>query len=221
LTTHAQAEVTRRRSTFVPLPVLQVDNEPRVRDGYISPSTRGHAGALQTYPEGPLCRRNVIASAQPCPPVPPLNLHGKEGLNEWRESARASPTMSMPSAGPAAWSNSRAASSRTPAPQHHKMAQPDTSARADQPRRPLEPPQARRRRRTTSISSKLAAGMVRGFAFRRLHFAGPANSVAGYGVVDRLLERQAVANRGSGVEGRAGNLSDATFVAFTVEATGA
>ena len=24
----------------------------------------------------------MIASARPCPPVPPLNLHGKEGLDE-------------------------------------------------------------------------------------------------------------------------------------------
>ncbi len=54
---------------------------PRVRDGYIRLGTRGHARTLKTQPKGPVCRENVIASARPCPPVPPTNLHGKEGVD--------------------------------------------------------------------------------------------------------------------------------------------
>jgi hypothetical protein len=68
------------QSTF-PLRVLQTDNEPRVRDGYISLGTRGHARARETSRGGAIYRRNVIARALPCPPVPPLNLHGKEGVD--------------------------------------------------------------------------------------------------------------------------------------------
>src|SRR6266498_3167073 len=81
LPTDAKADATRRRMTFVPLPVLQVDNEPRVRDGYISLDTRGHARTLKTQREVSVCRENVIASARPCTPVPPQNLHGKEGVD--------------------------------------------------------------------------------------------------------------------------------------------
>jgi hypothetical protein len=54
---------------------------PRVRDGYIRLGTRGHARTLKTQPKGSVCRENVIASARPCPPVPPTNLHGKEGVD--------------------------------------------------------------------------------------------------------------------------------------------
>jgi len=61
--------------------VLETDNEPRVRDGYIRLSTRGHARTLETRREGPICRGNVAASARPCPPVPPQNLHGKEEVD--------------------------------------------------------------------------------------------------------------------------------------------
>src|SRR6266542_4427754 len=35
----------------------------------------------RTRRAGPICRKNVIARARPCPPVPPLNLHGKEGVD--------------------------------------------------------------------------------------------------------------------------------------------
>jgi hypothetical protein len=65
----------------VPSCVLRSDNGPRVRDGYIRESTCGHARALPTHAHRPICRRNVIASARPCPPVPPGNLHGKEGVD--------------------------------------------------------------------------------------------------------------------------------------------
>ena len=61
--------------------VLQTGNEPRVRDGYIGLSTRGHARARETRDKSPICRNNVIASDRPCPPVPPRNLHGKEGVD--------------------------------------------------------------------------------------------------------------------------------------------
>jgi hypothetical protein len=47
----------------------------------MSLSTRGHARARPTRAEGPICRRNVIASARPCTPGPPGNLHGKEGVD--------------------------------------------------------------------------------------------------------------------------------------------
>jgi hypothetical protein len=65
----------------VPLLVFQTGNTRRVRDGYMSLSTRGHARARPTRAEGPICRRNVIASARPCTPGPPGNLHGKEGVD--------------------------------------------------------------------------------------------------------------------------------------------
>jgi hypothetical protein len=50
------------------LVVLQTGNEPRVRDGYIN---LGTCGQLRHTFRRPICRRNVIASARPCPPVPP------------------------------------------------------------------------------------------------------------------------------------------------------
>ena len=80
-------EADRRRENLdqwhssLQLLVSQTDNERRVRDGYISLSTRGHTRARPTRHEGPICRKNVIASARPCPPVPPQNLHGKEGVD--------------------------------------------------------------------------------------------------------------------------------------------
>src|SRR5436190_19174655 len=58
--------------------VLRTDNEPRVRDRYISRSARGHTRALPTRHFAAICRTNVLANARPCPPVPPQNLHGKE-----------------------------------------------------------------------------------------------------------------------------------------------
>jgi hypothetical protein len=66
------------RVAFSPLLVLQTDNDPRVRDGYISLGMRGHARALLTQLKAPICRNNVIEDARPCTPVPPGNLHGKE-----------------------------------------------------------------------------------------------------------------------------------------------
>jgi hypothetical protein len=61
--------------------VLRPDNTPRVRDGYISLGTRGHGRARKTRRESTICRRNMIESARPCPPVLPTNLHGKEGVD--------------------------------------------------------------------------------------------------------------------------------------------
>jgi hypothetical protein len=62
-----------------PPPVLRTDNERRVRDGYVRLSTCGHRRALPTHSECQICRRNMLVSVRPCPPVPPHNLHGKEG----------------------------------------------------------------------------------------------------------------------------------------------
>jgi hypothetical protein len=64
-----------------PFLVLQTDNEPRVRDGYISAGTRGQARALKAQREGAICRNYVILSDRTCPPVPLRNLHGKEGVD--------------------------------------------------------------------------------------------------------------------------------------------
>jgi hypothetical protein len=61
--------------------VLKTDNTPRVRDGYISESTRGHARALPTHRERLICRTNVPANARACTPLPPLDFHGKEGVD--------------------------------------------------------------------------------------------------------------------------------------------
>jgi hypothetical protein len=75
------ARSTTIASSTLSLLVLQTDNAPRVRDGYNSLCTRGHTQARQTQREAAICRRNVVASARPCPPVPPRNLHGKEGVD--------------------------------------------------------------------------------------------------------------------------------------------
>ena len=66
---------------MVPFSVVRTDNAPRVRDGYIGLGTRGHARALKTQRERSICRKNVTADVRPCPRVPPLNLHGKEGVD--------------------------------------------------------------------------------------------------------------------------------------------
>jgi hypothetical protein len=58
--------------------VQRTDNAPRVRDGYTSSGTSGHARTLETRLEGSICRTMMIARARACPPVPPGNLHGKE-----------------------------------------------------------------------------------------------------------------------------------------------
>jgi len=67
------------------LPVWQADNTTRVRDGYVK---LVHARARQAHLEGSICRKNMTASALPCPPVPPLNLHGKDGLDPQRHTGR-------------------------------------------------------------------------------------------------------------------------------------
>src|SRR5262249_39687479 len=63
------------------LSVSRTDSGPGVRDGYVTPSTSGHPRALATRAEGPVCRTNVSASARACTPLPPQNLHGKEGVD--------------------------------------------------------------------------------------------------------------------------------------------
>ena len=61
--------------------VYYTDNKTRVRDGYIRPGTRGHARALETRLEDPICRRKCVASDRTCTRVRPRNLHGKEGVD--------------------------------------------------------------------------------------------------------------------------------------------
>ena len=63
------------------LSVSRIDNSTRVRDGYISESSCGHARALPTHYERPICRTNMAADARACTRVPPQNLHGKEGVD--------------------------------------------------------------------------------------------------------------------------------------------
>ena len=63
------------------LSVWKTDNDVRVRDRYIRLSTRDHARASVTRSGGPICRETVAADARPETPVPPLNLHGKEGVD--------------------------------------------------------------------------------------------------------------------------------------------
>ena len=59
------------RTEWVSLSVLQTDNAPRVRDGYISLGTsRAPAGMADTSRRSD-CRGNVIARARPCTPIPP------------------------------------------------------------------------------------------------------------------------------------------------------
>src|SRR5829696_5188574 len=57
----------------------RTDNEPRVRDGYASLGTCGHARALATQAEE-ICRTNLPARDRTCTPLPPQNFHGKEGV---------------------------------------------------------------------------------------------------------------------------------------------
>jgi hypothetical protein len=64
-----------------PAPVLKTDNTPRVRDRYVSLSTSGYARALATRTEARICRPNVPANDRTCPPFPPQNFHGKEGVD--------------------------------------------------------------------------------------------------------------------------------------------
>jgi hypothetical protein len=61
--------------------VLQTDNTRRVRDGYISESTSGHARAPATRSADAICRTNVLANDRACTPIPLQNLHGKEGVD--------------------------------------------------------------------------------------------------------------------------------------------
>jgi hypothetical protein len=69
---------------FLPKPrllVLRTGNKPRVQDGYISRFARGHTRALPTRHFAPICRTNVLANARTCTALPPLNFHGKEGVD--------------------------------------------------------------------------------------------------------------------------------------------
>ena len=61
--------------------VSETDNTRRVRDGYISESTCGHARALPTRSERPICRTNVTANDRACTRLSPQNFHGKEGVD--------------------------------------------------------------------------------------------------------------------------------------------
>src|SRR5262249_34376654 len=58
--------------------VLKTDNVSRVRDGYISESTGGHARALLTHQERPIYATNESANDRACPRV---TLYGKEGVD--------------------------------------------------------------------------------------------------------------------------------------------
>ena len=60
---------------------MQSDNAPRVPDGYNSESARGHGRTLATRGEGRICRTNAPARDRACTPVPPPDLHGKEGVD--------------------------------------------------------------------------------------------------------------------------------------------
>jgi hypothetical protein len=62
-------------------PVSRTGNAPRVRDGYVRLSTNGNGRTLPTHGRRPICRTNVAADVHSCTPIPPLNLHGKEGVN--------------------------------------------------------------------------------------------------------------------------------------------
>jgi hypothetical protein len=53
----------------------------RVRDGYVSLSTCGHTRALPVPAQLAICRPNVVFDDRACTPVPPQNLHGKEGVD--------------------------------------------------------------------------------------------------------------------------------------------
>jgi hypothetical protein len=53
----------------------------RVRDGYARSSTNDHAQALPTRTERLLSRTNALANDRACTPLPPLDLHGKEGVD--------------------------------------------------------------------------------------------------------------------------------------------
>jgi len=70
-----------RVPTLSPVACLQADNEPRVRHGYISLGTREHARVRPTRLKSSICRENMIAGARACPPLPCVNLHGKEGID--------------------------------------------------------------------------------------------------------------------------------------------
>src|SRR5262249_9148623 len=58
--------VPRRRTSFV----LRTDNKPRVRYGYASKSTPGHARDLAAHHDWWIGRTNVTANDRACAPVP-------------------------------------------------------------------------------------------------------------------------------------------------------
>ena len=59
---------------------MKTDNIRRVRDGYISESTRGHPRALPAHDDWLICRTNMSANVRACTPLPRQNFHGKEGV---------------------------------------------------------------------------------------------------------------------------------------------
>jgi hypothetical protein len=74
------------RSLFV----VETDTEPRVRDGYMSPSTCGHPRAQLANAERWVCRTKALANDRACTRVTPPNFHGKEGGGRRFESVRGS-----------------------------------------------------------------------------------------------------------------------------------
>ena len=63
------------------LSLFRIGNVARVRGGYASETTVGHARALPTHPYRQICRTNVSANDRACTRLPPQNLHGKEGVD--------------------------------------------------------------------------------------------------------------------------------------------
>jgi hypothetical protein len=63
------------------LRVVKTDNEPRVRDGYMSPSTCGHPRAQLANAERWICRRKALTDDRACTRVTLPNFHGKEGVD--------------------------------------------------------------------------------------------------------------------------------------------
>jgi hypothetical protein len=77
----ASYSMSRTILSAILLSVLETDNVARVRDGYISESTRRHARARPTHCQLVICRTNVLANDRACTRLPRQNLHGKEGVD--------------------------------------------------------------------------------------------------------------------------------------------
>jgi len=65
----------------------------------MSESTPGHARALATHYERPICRTNVSANDRACTPLPPQNFHGKEGVDGSSPSEGSIPWKNRPQMG--------------------------------------------------------------------------------------------------------------------------